>query len=82
VTGYTLGVHLDSVTLETASAAYYTTMPSAGRGTTCPIKLDRYGAHTHPMGTSANDGDYHYHQVNSRWSSNPKEHSPIVGLGC
>lgn len=78
VTGYTLGVHLDSVTLETASAAYYDNV-FRGAWNYVPDQLDRYGAHTHPMGTSANDGDYHYHQVNSRWSSNPTEHSPIVG---
>jgi hypothetical protein len=78
VTGYTLGVHVDSVTLETASAAYYDN-DFLGAWNYVPKPLDRYGAHTHPVGTDLDDGDYHYHQVTAQWSSNPKEHSPIVG---
>lgn len=43
VTGYTLGVHLDSVTLETASAEYYGTF--LGPWNVVPAHLDRYGEH-------------------------------------
>ncbi|MGH9092332.1 MAG: YHYH protein [Acidimicrobiales bacterium] len=77
VTGYTLGVHLDSVTLETASAGYYGAF--LGPWNYVPTSLDRYGAHTHPVGTDVEDGDYHYHRVTSAWTSDPDRHSPIVG---
>ena len=56
MTGYTLGVHLDSVTLETASADYYGN-DFLGPWNYVPNSLDRYGAHTHPVGSNASDGD-------------------------
>lgn len=78
VTGYTLGVHLDSVTLETASADYYDN-DFLGPWNYVPDRLDRYGAHTHPVGSDTTDGDYHYHRVTSAWRSRSDAHSPIVG---
>ncbi len=78
VTGYTLGVHLDSVTLETASASYYDNV-FLGTWNYVPDPLDRYGAHTHPVGSNTDDGDYHYHRVTDTWTSNAGQHSPIVG---
>lgn len=78
VTGYTLGVHLDSVTLETASADYYGN-DFLGPWNYVPNSLDRYGAHTHPVGSNTSDGDYHYHKVTSAWLSKTAAHSPIVG---
>jgi hypothetical protein len=66
------------VTLETASASYYDN-DFLGPWNYVPKPLDRYGAHTHPVGTDMEDGDYHYHQVTSQWHSNPKEHSKLVG---
>ena len=78
VTGYTLGVHLDSVTLETASADYYDN-DFMGPWNYVPRPLDRYGAHTHPVGTNPEDGDYHYHRVTAEWTSDPSRHSPVVG---
>jgi YHYH protein len=77
VTGYTLGVHLDSVTLETATANYYGQF--LGPWNEVPGKMDRYGAHTHPIFTDVSEGDYHYHRPTDEWESSSSRHSPIVG---
>jgi hypothetical protein len=77
VTGYTLGVHYDSVTLETATAGYFGTF--LGPWNEVPGALDRYGAHTHPVGDDLSEGDYHYHRPSAAWKSSTTAHSPLIG---